>query len=161
MTCGSARVFSLAVLVVTLLSPMIVAAESSLEPDTALGNGALVWKALSGQSVHLDPPELHVDGRGGATLTLAKQIFEGKTAKLTYIFSLATPEAKVDGAYDTRIELDGDEGLRQTSGLVFRSRSNTTFASRRHFESPERPRRWLRKRRESAPTSRKFTPSRG
>ena len=104
------------------LPSVIWADESTLAPDTALGNGALVWIVPGGHSVHIDPPEVSIDGQAGSPLKLKKQAVEGKTTLLEYAVSLNPPEGKTDGYY--RLEVvpytsDEDCGLRQKSELVF------------------------------------------
>jgi hypothetical protein len=119
---GARPFFALTVLAVAMMSSTMAAQEPSLAPDTALGNGALAWTVVGGHSVHIDPPEVNIDGQTGAPLKLTKQAVEGKTILLEYAVSLKAPGGKTDGSY--RIEImpyasDGDDALRQKTELVF------------------------------------------
>ncbi|MCX5648049.1 MAG: hypothetical protein NTX40_02960 [Planctomycetota bacterium] len=121
-TSGSRRLSALIVLLLVLMPSALLAQESTLAPDTALGNGALVWIVPGGHSVHIDPPEVSIDGKTGSPLKLTKQTVDGKTTLLEYAVSLNAPEAKTDGYYRMDVTLyagDGDWGLRQKSELVF------------------------------------------
>jgi hypothetical protein len=110
------------VLLVIALPYALAAQEGVLVGDTSFGNGALVWKVPGKHEVHIDSPELTIDGVPGASFALEKQTLGRNLASLDYAVSVDAPGGRVNGDYRVDIVLhttDGDECLRHSTELNF------------------------------------------
>ena len=108
---GFRRLSTFVVLLAQVFLPSAIWAEkSTLVPDTALKNGGLVWIVPGGHSVHIDPPEVHIDGQTGSPLKFKKQSVEEKTTLLEYAVSLNPSEGKTDG-YRSDMNIDYPYGF--------------------------------------------------